>query len=128
MTILVKTPCATATLEYFGVSNGVTWNERTRKNVWSDTLRRAGYSVRSRMSNLLKREKTVGAARKRMAAIAEADPSIIAFCVSVEGHVLVVDRNGETIVDTDPRRQDRRQILALRAVCVPAQKWAERHG
>ena len=120
MATLVKTPCATAALEYFGVQNGVTWNERTRKNVWSDTLRRAGYSVRSKMSGLLKSEKTVGAARKRLAMLSEADPSVIAFVVSVEGHVLVVNRDGETVVDTDPRRQDRRKVLALRAVCVPS--------
>lgn len=115
MPTLISTPCATAALEFFGVS-GVTWNERTRKNVWPDTLRRAGYSVRSRASKLGKRTATVGAARQKIAGIASAEPSIIAFIARVDGHVLVIGRDGQTLVDTAPRKRDRRKVLGLWAV------------
>ena len=113
--ILVKTPCASAVLRYFNVT-GTTWNERTRKNVWPDTLRRNGFAVRSRLSSLRKKESTVGAARNRLAAIASNEPKIIAFVVRVKGHVLVVGRDGKTIVDTSPRKRDARKIRGLFAI------------
>ena len=115
MTIQIKTPCASAALAFFGVV-GVTFNTRTNKNVWENTLRRAGFSVRSRFSQLTKKEQTVGASRKKMVKIAENEPTIKAFIVRVERHVLVVDRNGNTIVDTDDRVRDRRKVLGLVAV------------
>jgi len=115
MTTLIKTPCATAVLAYFGVT-GTTWNDRTKRNVWDATLRRSGYAVRSRQSKLNKGERTVGAARTKIASIAAQEPTIIAFIAHVRGHVLVVGRDGATIVDTDPRKNDRRTLLGLRAV------------
>jgi hypothetical protein len=115
MTTLISTPCATATLNFFGVS-GVTWNERTQQNVWEGTLRRAGYAVRSRASKLSKKEQTVGAARQKIAAISEQEPNIKAFVARVDGHVLVIGRDGQTLVDTDPRKNDRRKLKGLVAV------------
>lgn len=115
MATLIKTPCASAALAYFGVT-GTTWNERTKRNVWPETLRRAGYSVRSRKSKLSKSESTVGAARAKIAAVAAAEPEIRAFIVRVSGHVLVIDREGNTVVDTDPRKADRRQIVGIFAI------------
>ena len=115
MATLISTPCATATLNFFGVS-GVTWNERTKQNVWDNTLRRAGYAVRSRASNLGKRASTVGAARQKIADIAQREPEIIAFVARVDGHVLVIGRDGQTVVDTDPRKNDRRKLRGLFAV------------
>ncbi len=114
MTVLMKTGCATATLQYFGV-HGVTWNNRTKKNVWPDTLRRNGYSVRSRKSKI-KKNASVGAIRKTLEKIATEEPNITAFVVRVHGHVLVLDRNGNTVVDTDPRKADRRKVLGLLAI------------
>ena len=115
MATLISTPCATATLNFFGVS-GVTWNERTKKNVWEGTLRRAGYAVRSRASKLGKRTSTVGAARQKIADIAQSEPEIVAFVARVDGHVLVIGRDGQTLVDTDPRKNDRRKLRGLWAV------------
>jgi hypothetical protein len=114
MKTLVKTPCATAALNFFGVQ-GTTWNERTGKNVWDNTLRRAGFSVRSRMSKLPKGA-TVGKARAALAAIAATEPHIHAFIVRVDCHVLVVDRTGSTVVDTAPRKRDARKIRGVLAV------------
>ena len=115
MPVLEATTCASAALAFFDVA-GTTWNERTRKNVWPDTLRRAGYAVRSRASKLSKREQSVGAARGKIAAIAAAEPAIIAFVARVDGHVLVISREGKTIVDTDPRKADRRKIKGIFAI------------
>jgi hypothetical protein len=115
MATLIKTPCASATLAYFGVT-GTTWNERTQRNVWDDTLRRNGYAVRSRASKLSRKESTVGAARGKLASVAAAEPEILAFVARVDGHVLVIDRNGETVVDTDPRKRDKRKLRGVFAV------------
>lgn len=114
MTVLLKTPCASAALRYFGVE-GVTYNTRTKRNVWMDTLRRAGFSVRSRASKL-PRNATVGGIRQRVAAIAAAEPTAIGFIVRVDGHVLVMDHYGSTVVDTAPRKVDRRKVFGLLAV------------
>jgi len=114
-TVIERTPCASAALNYFGVS-GATWNNRTGLNVWDNTLRRAGLSVRSRMSRLTRTERTVGAARAKLSAVALAETDIIAFIVTVVGHVLVVDREGLTVVDTAPRKRDRRKIMGVVAV------------
>ena len=112
--VLQSTPCASAALAHFGVK-GTTWNNRTRKNVWIGTLRRQGYSVRSRASKLTAGA-TVGGSRSRIAQIAAAEPDIIAFIVRVERHILVLDRTGATIVDTDERLRDKRKVHGLVAV------------
>jgi len=114
-TIHHQTPCASAVLKFFNVK-GVTYNARTKTNVWDNTLRRAGFSIRSRMSMLRKKEGTVGAARKRIKEIADNEPNIIAFIVRVQGHILVLDTEGKTVVDTAPRKKDKRKILKLVAV------------
>ena len=114
MLVLKRTPCASAMLAYFGVK-GVTWNTRTRKNVWEGTLRRNGYTVRSRMSKI-KKGSSVGSIRKTLEKVAANEPDILAFVVRIKSHVLVVDRTGKTIVDTDKRKRDKRKVLGLIAV------------
>ena len=115
MTIHIKTPCASAALRYFGAT-GITWNARTKENVWEGSLRRARFSVRSRFSKLSKSETTVGAARGKIRQIAEREPNIRGFIARVKGHVLVIDLEGNTVVDTDPRKADRRKLLGLVAI------------
>ena len=114
MPVLLSTPCASAALRYFGVQ-GVTYNNRTKQNVWMNTLRRAGFSVRSRASKL-PRNATVGGIRQKVAEIAAAEPTAIGFVVRVDGHVLVMDHFGSTVVDTSPRKVDRRKVLGIVAV------------
>ena len=120
--ILETTPCAGATLKYFGV-NGVTWNNRTNKNVFRDTLRRHGFAVRSRKAKLGS-IKTVGSARARIAQMAKDEPHVLAFMVTLKNHVLVVDTNGQTVVDTAPRIKDKRKIEAIDAVFIKQSKGA----
>lgn len=109
------TPCASAVLSFFGVK-GVTWNDRTKKNVWDNTLRRNGFAVRSRFSKLSANEKTVGSARSKIAKIAAEEPNIIAFIVRVKGHVFIINREGKTVVDTSSRKRDKRELRGLWAI------------
>ena len=111
---LMATVCASAVMEYFGVY-GTTYNKRTKQNVWMNTLRRNGYSVRSRRSKL-HRDASVGGSRNKLRIIAEAEPQIRAFIIKAKGHVLLLDREGETIIDTAPRKRDRRKVVGLHAV------------
>lgn len=112
--VLCATVCASAVLAHFGVA-GTTWNKRTGRNVWADTLRRAGFAVRSRLSKLGRRP-SVGGSRSRFAAIAAAEPAIIAFVVVVKGHALLVGRDGQTAIDTAPRKRDGRKVVSAHAV------------
>ena len=108
------TACAGSILQYFGIE-GVTWNNRTKKNVWAATLRRNGYAVRSRASRV-KRGSTAGSIRGALAKIAAAEPQIEAFVVRVPGHVLLMDTQGRTLIDTAPRQRDRRTVTGLYAI------------
>ena len=53
---------------------------------------------------------------KEIAEIAADEPNIIAFVARVKGHVIVVGRDGQTLVDTDDRKNDRRKLVGLLAV------------
>tara|TARA_R110002020_G_scaffold102008_1_gene239826 strand:- start:238 stop:714 length:477 start_codon:yes stop_codon:yes gene_type:complete len=85
--------------------------------------RKVGFQVRSRKSNL-KKNSTVGAARKTIRKLAEKENEKflwfriqpVAYIVRVEGHALLMDNDGNTIVDTDPRKADRRKITHFYAV------------
>ena len=85
--------------------------------------RTVGFQVRSRKSSL-KKNSTVGAARKTIQKLAAKENQKPIFCaaqpvayiVRVEGHALLMDNDGNTIVDTDPRKADRRKITHFYAV------------
>lgn len=75
----------------------------------ADDIRRAArtrFSVRS--VKTAAKARTVGAARRNLA-----DIGALGFIVIVEGHVLLLDAEGNTIVDTDPRIRDKRRILEI---------------
>jgi hypothetical protein len=79
--------------------------QRAIRSMWS--LR----SVKTKMGVKAGRT-TVGAIRKRIAAKGEA----LAYLVHVEGHVLLLDRDGTTSVDTAPVQRDRRKVLRVQGV------------
>ena len=81
--------------------------QRAIRSLWS--LR----SVKTKMGVKAGRT-TVGAIRKRIAAKGEA----LAYLVHVEGHVLLLDRDGTTSVDTAPVQRDRRKVLRVQGVYV----------
>jgi hypothetical protein len=109
-----KTICVTAVLTALGVpinSFHYTWNGK--RNCWDSVLRRHGYAVRSRRSKLPKRC-SVGQARTRIANLD--DPAGTLYIIKVEGHILLLDSDGKTVVDTAPRKRDRRQVIELKAI------------
>ena len=110
----ITTGCAGAVLQYFGCM-GVTYNKRTGKNVYLDTLRRNGYAVRSRTSQI-KKGSSVGGIRIKLIELAAKEPQIKAFIVLVKGHVLLLGTDGQTLLDTDARTRDRRKVIAVHAV------------
>jgi len=50
----------------------------------------------------------MGQARKAIAKLGE--PAGTFFTIGVPGHALLVDHKGKTVVDTDPRKADRRKV------------------
>ena len=79
--------------------------QRAIRSLWS--LR----SVKTKMGVKAGRT-TVGAIRKRIAAKGEA----LAYLVHVEGHVILLDKDGSTAIDTAPVQRDRRKVLRVQGV------------
>jgi hypothetical protein len=91
-------------------------------HTWEDLKRAIGklWSFRSVKSAVkLKDGGTVGSIRKALKAHAEASGECAGYVVMVEGHVLLLDMEGNTVVDTAPRQRDRRAVKEVYAVYAP---------
>lgn len=66
---------------------------------------RKRFTVRSRMTEAKAKGKTVGAIRSNLKRI-----GALGYIVVVHKHVLLLDNNGQTIVDTDARQRDKRKV------------------
>ena len=89
---------------------------------WRDLQRaiRSLWSMRSVKSYVnAKPDSTVGSLRKAMHEYATKEQHLIAYVIRVEGHVLMIDRNGKTLVDTAPRKRDRRKVLDITGIYLP---------
>ena len=106
------TPCASAVLTALGVS-GFRWTWNGKNNTWVDVLRRNGFAVRSRRSRL-PRSCSVGKARERLAGMDDGPRTV--YAVVVPSHVLLLSRDGRTLIDTAPRKRDRRQVCKVYAI------------
>ena len=105
-----KTVCTSSVLAYFGIAPSEYNYSQYIRDI-NRVLRSKGFSVRSRFSSVVtKKFKTVGAIRERVKAL---NVPSGAFYVGVSGHVLVMDREGNTIIDTSPRKRDKRQVLEI---------------
>jgi len=110
-----KTICTSAVLASFGIRHSeyhYSENAGTVKSV----LRRKGYSVRSRKSALRvnTRKTTVGQLRKALRKVDGDEES--RYYVGVVGHAMVLNGAGATVVDTAPRKVDRRRIVHVSIV------------
>jgi hypothetical protein len=89
---------------------------------WGDLQRaiRSLWSMRS-VKTYVKAtpDSTVGSLRKAMHEYATNEQHLIAYVIRVEGHVLMIDRNGKTLVDTAPRKRDRRKVLDITGIYLP---------
>jgi hypothetical protein len=112
---LITTPCAGATLKYFGVTGRPTLDLWDNRNIWDVALEEAGFSLESQIGELEDNETVLGA-RLDLALIAKMNPEIKGFIVGVKGHILVIDTSGKTVVDTDPRAHDHRTIVNVWSV------------
>lgn len=106
-----KNICGLAVAEVLGVASTVHY-----LHTISDVVRAARnrFTVRSRLSAVGK-GKTVGQARAKFQKIAQEEGAKF-FIVRVDGHVILVNHEGLTVVDTDPRKRDRRKITHCFAV------------
>ena len=89
---------------------------------WGDLQRaiRSLWSMRSVKSYVKATpDSTVGSLRKAMNDYAAKEQHLIAYVIRVEGHVLMIDRNGKTLVDTAPRKRDKRKVLDITGVYLP---------
>jgi hypothetical protein len=81
-----------------------------------EDLVRAGrtkYTVRSRYSKVSKL--SVGGARAKLVEIGK-EVNAIGFIVNVRGHVLFLNSEGRTVVDTAPRKRDARKMYSCYVV------------
>ena len=110
-----KTVCVTACLTALGIPVDAFQSTSTTKNVtaYHGVIRRHGFALRSRKSSI-PRGASVGRARRAIASFN--DPVGTVYIVRVRGHLLLVDSQGQTIVDTDSRTRDRRPVIQIHAV------------
>jgi len=102
-----KTICVSTSLSFFGIEPNEYRNTSSHKNMTAfvDVLRRKGYSVRSQKSKLrLKRRATTTQCRRALkkSDFAEQDYFIFWGTQRTCGHVIVMNGNGKTIIDTAP--------------------------
>jgi hypothetical protein len=103
-----KNKCGLAVAKALGVEHSVRY-----LHTINDLLRaaRSRYTVRSRLSAAKAKEKSVGSVRANIAAL-----DGLYHIVRVPGHVILLDRFGNTVVDTAPRKRDHRKITHLYTV------------
>jgi len=111
-----KTVCVTACLTAIGVPvNGFDVTGSLQSQNYLRILNRHNFSARSRKSKMPK-GLTIGACRK---AIAKLDEDAVYFVV-VNGsgycHAMVLNNQGKTVVDTDPRKADKRKVHSIHAI------------
>jgi len=114
-----KTVCTSAVLAEFGIDArqyNYSQNERDIKRLlnkfgWSHASRKSAVGINNR--NLGKRP-SVGKVRKMIAKMDDGPNA--RYYVSVPGHAMLLDGNGKTIVDTAPRRVDRRKVLSISVI------------
>jgi len=108
--------CVSACLAKLGIHPSQyqsTWTVRSKANATYGVLRRHGFAVRSRKSSIPKGA-TVGGIRTSIRKMQ--DPPASCYLIHVSGHMLLLSNTGETIIDTAPRKRDRRKVLDIKAV------------
>jgi len=105
-----KTVCTSAVLAYFDIAP-CQYRYAYKREQTEGVLRRHGWHVRSRRSQF-PRKCTVGQLRAGLAKLNEN----CVYYVSVPHHAMLLDGQGNTIVDTAPRKRDRRRVVKVRAV------------
>ncbi len=103
-----KNLCTLAVCKALGVADDVRYLQ-----TYEDVVRatRKGWRVRSRKSQL-RRRASVGQARATARRLTETEPGAVrGYIVVVPGHVILLDANGQTTVDTANRKRDHRRVV-----------------
>jgi len=112
----VKTVCVTACLTALGVPvDGFTVTGTMKKANYLSILNRHGYSTRSRLSYMPK-ARTIGACRKAIKALCEDKYYLIIVNGPSYCHAILLDNQGSTVIDTAPRKADKRKIYSIHAI------------
>ena len=103
-----KTVCVSTALSFFGIMPDEYRYTSSKKKVDSfvDVLRRKGYSVRSQRSKLsLKKYSTTTQVRRALKRSDFTSDDYFIFWGGQKtcGHVIVINGNGKTVIDTAPR-------------------------
>ena len=116
-----KTVCTSHVLGALGIHPD-SYHYSGTSEQYQRVLRRGGYAVRSRVSHT-KKAGTVGQLRKLIKERAEkwGDPECVKYTVHVvhgngQGHLILLGRDGRTLVDTATMKKDRRRVLKVQAV------------
>jgi len=118
----MKTICVSNCLAYFGIAPSDyrnTWNGT--KNTAIDILRSKGFGVRSRKSSM-GTASTVGQIRSKINNLPNIisqngyPSNVLGYYVTIQGHGLVLDTSGNTVVDTAPRKRDKRKVFTVHAI------------
>jgi len=113
-----KTVCTSSVIAHFGIPPS-TYHYSGHMSDIKRILRRGGFSVRSRKS-ACKIPRRI-AVRRFLPSVAKIRPVLrklndaadARYLVLVPRHVLLLDGNGKTIVDTDRRKVDRRKVQGV---------------
>jgi len=108
-----KTVCTGAVLGFFGISASKFRYCMCTTDV-KRIFRNNGFAVRSRLSKF-KKAKTIGQLRREICEKAD-EGRVVWSSVGVPGHALLLNNNGEPVVDTDPRQRDARRIVHVSAI------------
>ena len=108
-----KNVCTSAVLVACGIDESSFKYAQHRDDV-KNVMRRNGLSVRSRMSSLPKTARTM-AGLKRWLAAGNGEEGAL-YYVGTDAHALLLDNRGTIVVDTAPRKSDRRKIRHISAV------------
>lgn len=111
-----KTVCVTSCLTAIGVPvDGFQVTGSIQSKNYLSILNRHGFSTRSRKSKMPK-GLTIGACRK---AIAKLDEDAVYFVIVMgKGycHAILLNSEGQTVVDTAPRKRDKRKVHTIHAI------------
>lgn len=113
-----KTICVTAVLTALGVpAESFHYTGTVADNRRNAILNRHGFACRSRLSKLGKNA-TIGQARKKLARLNEgpAVKYMVCVCYGSTAHLMLLNNEGKTVVDTAPRKADKRRIYSVYAV------------
>ena len=112
----MKSVCVTACLTAIGVPfDGYSVTGNLKKANYLKVLNRHGFSTRSRKSKMPK-SLTIGACRKAIEKLGEDALYFVVLNGNGYCHAILVDNKGNTVVDTSPRKRDKRKVHSIHAV------------